>query len=230
LASDVALSRGREGVRRGGHGPGVSRNSPRSGTTCPDRADNVVMNRAQDVSPTTATLSETRYGLAPSAFERAWDIETIQSYLGIGRTQAYALAKDPSFPRRLRTGRAHRWNGLQVVAWAHHDDWREVDFREPASTRHEAADVATLNPAAAHRVGSEGPSVVTTLTRARAASEAASLGTPDLTAPGPRRVIDPQQVHQRLRDERVAQITEGRAQATVSGATTDSVDTKRRSA
>lgn len=64
------------------------------------------------------------YGLPASAFERAWTIEDIQGYLRIDRTQSYALMRDPQAPPRLRTGRSHRWNGWQVMAFLHGQDWR----------------------------------------------------------------------------------------------------------
>lgn len=62
-----------------------------------------------------------RYGLTAGAFDRAWAIADIQKYLGIGRTQVYALMRSEGAPPRLRTGSSHRWNGAQVMAWLHGD-------------------------------------------------------------------------------------------------------------
>ena len=74
--------------------------------------------RAQDAG-SSAAADQGRYGLPASAFERAWTVEDIRDYLQIGRTQAYELVKERGFPPRLRTGRSHRWNGLEVLAWVH---------------------------------------------------------------------------------------------------------------
>lgn len=62
------------------------------------------------------------YGLPDGAFDRAWTVGDLQDYLCIGRTQAYALTQQSTFPQRLRTGRSHRWNGLKVMQWLHHED------------------------------------------------------------------------------------------------------------
>lgn len=101
---------------------------------------------AMDPSSQAASM----YGVAELTLQRAWTASDVQSYLGIGRTQVYALMRDPSAPPRLRTGRSHRWNALQVLAWLHHDDWRHpmpAQTQRPASEGTAESDVIEVGRA-----------------------------------------------------------------------------------
>lgn len=61
------------------------------------------------------------YGLPPERLYRAWRIEDVAEFLGIGLTKARALMKQDGAPARLRTGseRCDRWNASEVLAWLH---------------------------------------------------------------------------------------------------------------
>lgn len=102
----------------------------RSGSLAFESAENnVVLLSSQVASPPPAPPAHavTAFGLPLDAFSRAWTAQDLQAYLGIGRTQAYQLLRDPSAPPHLRAGGSRRWNGLQIMAWLHHQDWRDID-------------------------------------------------------------------------------------------------------
>lgn len=101
--------------------------TPRAEPVPPDRADYVHMDQELDVSEDGHSATPTRFGLPVDAFARAWRITDIASYLGLERSAAYRLMRDPDAPPRLRTGStAYRWDGEQVMAWVRHMDWVEV--------------------------------------------------------------------------------------------------------
>jgi predicted DNA-binding transcriptional regulator AlpA len=144
-------------------------------------------------SPTTTTaeprsavegsVTSTRYGLPLARYERAWTVEDIQTYLHIGRTQAYALVKDDDFPPRLRTGRAHRWNGLRVMAWLHGDDWRTVELDLSS---------APASPTTARRAAPSNTVPAQPASRLLASAEPARPTKAAPSAPGVRRIAAPQ--------------------------------------
>lgn len=78
-----------------------------------------------DVSASTEpTATQLRFGLPIEAFSRAWRIQDVAAYLGLEKSAAYRLMRDPGAPPRLRTGStAYRWDGEQVMAWVRHMDW-----------------------------------------------------------------------------------------------------------
>lgn len=169
---------------------------------------------AEPRSAVRGSVTSTRYGLTLTRYERAWTIEDIQHYLNLGRTSAYALVKDDDFPPRLRAGRAHRWNGLHVMAWLHGDDWRTAEL-DPSS--------APASPTTARRTGLSktvpAQPAARSVTLARSASPARATSTapvvrrvsppqpptPPISPTPRRRVIDPNDVqHQRNKDKLAA--------------------------
>ena len=198
---------------------------PRSGRT---RTDSRLVHRptasgTEQSPPEPAAPSASpavRYGLPLDAFRHAWRVEDIQGYAGIGRTQAYALVKDPSFPPRLRTGRSHRWNGLQVLAWLHRDDWRLVDAADPEQTPTSAPEPMAPAPRergniqTASRPGNVGDpddrSAVESSARSRRTPRSVSAldrtDGPD-TPTVIRRVIDPAEVHRARRSLRLQELS-----------------------
>ena len=194
-------------------------------------------------TPPTATATATaeesavadpasRLGLAPGSFDQAWTVSDVQGYLRIGRTHVYALLNSADAPPRLRTGRSHRWNGAQVVAWLHGEDWKTLD--QPRDDHH--ADGCPIGSTAAPGSASPPPRSPDLAAAARAEVDAGvetgaggrgvrlrsvSDGV-DLQTGGRRatraepttesggapvvRVVDPDAVHRAHASERVAQI------------------------
>jgi predicted DNA-binding transcriptional regulator AlpA len=159
----------------------------------------------------------TRYGLPLEAFGRAWTIADVQGYLRIGRTQAYALASDPGFPPRLRTGRSHRWNGLQVMAWMHGEDWRGADhpttLAETVPADHGLLGIGpTPSRGTARTFSAPGPVRPITSAPTPRPTQQPHPPSPTAAAPTPnprvvRRVIDPSQVQRQRHAARLTEFT-----------------------
>jgi predicted DNA-binding transcriptional regulator AlpA len=185
-------------------------------------------------APLQSGTSASRYGLPATAFDHAWTVDDIRSYLQIGRNQTYKVVKQTGFPPALRTGRALRWNGLQVLAWVHGDDWTQIDLGGsplPSGavrgivTATSAAqpspgvvgsgpEVRTIHPAAAPH-----PRDVLAATRpvvgaGREVSTATSTATPAGSGPVVRRVVHPQMVHEDMRRARLLELTRSASRAT----------------
>jgi hypothetical protein len=103
------------------------------------------------------------YGLPPERLHRAWRIEDIAEFLGIGLTKARALMKTPGAPARLRTGseRCDRWNAWDVLTWLHDPGERADDSVWNAPVSSQDADDAPAE-AVRTRVAGQAP-----LTRSR---------------------------------------------------------------
>ena len=125
--------------RRVSHAAAFQGFSASSGSSADKSAENnvVPLSSNADRFPAAPTRAETAFGLPMDAFRRAWTARDVQDYLCISRTQTYELLRDPSAPPRLPTGRSHRWNGLQLLAWLHHQEWDATDLH-PASHRADA--------------------------------------------------------------------------------------------
>lgn len=155
------------------------------------------------------------YGLPAEAFSRAWTVQDIQEYLQIGRTQAYTLVKNPSFPARLRTGRSHRWNGLQVMAWFHGDGAAASDKWSPAPVLAAGTwpDSADPSQPATALTRSAGEPVESETAMASGDLDVSGEST-ERRPPARRRVIDPAEVLRERQSSRIQGLTAARANRT----------------